>query len=404
LDSLEKATNRLEKELSLKSSAFASSSQFKTTDSKTLAATLKDDEAAIEIIRFPKFKKQFEEETQYAILVLDNKGIQQTLLTNGTEMETKLASVYRKSIQYKVTDSKSYESFWAPVAPLVEGKKTLYLSLDGIYNQINLNTILQPDGQFVGDEKLLITVASTRQIPEVNSQSKLDQELLMFGFPDYGGTGEVAALPGTKAELEQIGKIAAGKGVRTKQFLQKEANEAKFKEETDNPDVLHIATHGFFLNDLAESQEVVYGVEISKAKENPLLRAGLMLADAENTINNAMEVSDANNGILTAYEAMTLSLDQTKMVVLSACETGLGEIRSGEGVYGLQRAFQIAGAETIVMSLWKVDDAATQKLMTNFYSEWLTSGDKLTAFKKAQQSIREEYEEPYYWGAFVMMN
>ncbi len=404
LDSLEGAANKLEKQLSLKSVAFAESGQFKTTDSRALRAVLAADEAAVEIIRFPRFKKQFEDEIQYAVLVLDKEGINYTLLSNGNEMETKLSSLYRKSIQYKITDSKSYDNFWAPVSPLVEGKSTLYLSLDGIYNQVNLNTILQPDGQFIGDERLLITVSSTREIPNINRQSKLDKELLMFGFPDYGGTGQVAALPGTKTELELIKKIAMEKGINTKQYLQKEANEARFKSETDNPAVLHIATHGFFLNDLAESEEIVYGVEISKAKENPLLRAGLMLADAENTINNAMEVSDANNGILTAYEAMTLNLDQTKMVVLSACETGLGEIRSGEGVYGLQRAFQIAGAETIIMSLWKVDDAATQKLMTSFYSEWLNTGDKLTAFKKAQESIRKEYEEPYYWGAFVMMN
>ena len=189
LDSLEDAANRLEKQLSLKSSAFATSSQFKTTDSKTLAATLGPDEAAIEIIRFPSFKKQFAEAVQYAVLVLDGDGIQHTVLKNGSEMETKLASLYRKSIQYKIADSKSYENFWGPIAPLVEGKRTLYLSLDGVYNQINLNTILQPDGKFIGDERLLITVSSTREIPNVNREARLDKELLMFGFPDYGGAG-----------------------------------------------------------------------------------------------------------------------------------------------------------------------------------------------------------------------
>lgn len=404
LDSIEGVANALEKRMSLNSQSFAEASKLTSTTVASLSSTLGNDEAAVEIIRFPAFKKQFSDEVKYAVLVLDKAGIQHVVLDNGVAMESKLASLYRRSIEFKVADNRSYNNFWEPVAPLVTDKKTIYLSMDGIYNQINLNTLLLPDGSYLGDETLLISVSSTRDIAKINKTSKLNDKLLMFGFPDYGGTGKVAALPGTKAELEEINKIARTKGVKTEQYLQAQANEEKFKSATADPGVLHIATHGFFLDDLPENDEVVYGVEISKAKENPLLRSGLMLADAENTITNAKEVSNANNGILTAYEAMTLDLDETKMVVLSACETGLGEIQAGEGVYGLQRAFQIAGAETIIMSLWKVNDEATQKLMTRFYDEWLTTGDKFAAFKSAQMAIREQYEEPYYWGAFVMLN
>jgi CHAT domain-containing protein len=110
-----------------------------------------------------------------------------------------------------------------------------------------------------------------------------------------------------------------------------------------------------------------------------------------------------NNGILTAYEAMNLNLDQTDLVVLSACETGLGELQAGEGVYGLQRAFLVAGARTIIMSLFKVSDEATQQLMIKFYRKWIETGNKKQSFIDAKKEIRNEYRDPIYWGPFVMI-
>ncbi len=100
---------------------------------------------------------------------------------------------------------------------------------------------------------------------------------------------------------------------------------------------------------------------------------------------------------------MNLNLDNTELVVLSACETGLGDITQGEGVYGLQRAFIVAGAKTLIMSMFKVNDEATQKLMVNFYHKWIETGNKRQSFLEAKKELRNEYKEPIYWGAFIMI-
>ena len=158
-----------------------------------------------------------------------------------------------------------------------------------------------------------------------------------------------------------------------------------------------MATHGFFLSDL-DVKDGLDKDDASEIVENPLFRSGLLLAGVSAT----RDEGQLEDGILTAYEAMNLSLDQTELVALSACETGLGEVRNGEGVYGLQRAFNVAGAKAVLMSLWQVDDVATQELMTTFYSIWIQGGDKHAAFRQTQLALKAKYPQPFYWGAFVL--
>jgi CHAT domain-containing protein len=258
------------------------------------------------------------------------------------------------------------------------------------------------DGSFVINQFDLVIVGNSKDlIGYKNKKTRAAKKnAFLLGFPDYGGSA-VAALPGTKVEIDGVSRTLKASGYQVAQYLQLQATEKQLKS-IKGPSLVHIATHGYFMKDVDGGG---VGVASENAKNNPLLRSGILLAGASKTISGEQvpNLESNDNGVLTAYEAMNLNLEGTDLIVLSACETGLGDVKSGEGVYGLQRAFLVAGADAMVMSLWKVDDAATQQLMTNFYTNWTKGGSKLKAFKQAQLQLMTKYKEPYYWGAFVMM-
>jgi CHAT domain-containing protein len=134
-----------------------------------------------------------------------------------------------------------------------------------------------------------------------------------------------------------------------------------------------------------------------------LLRSGLALAGVNTWLQHGQLPAEAEDGLLTAEDVSGMDLLDTELVVLSACETGLGEVRTGEGIFGLQRAFILAGARTLVMSLWKVDDEATRLLMEEFYRRVLAGQGRADAVREAQLAVRAKYPDPYYWGAFVCL-
>lgn len=407
LNAIEAEANRLEKELNKMSAAFAASNKLPTTTLTDVKAKLGSSDAAVEIIGFPLYKQSFTGEKNYTFLIARPSSThpQLVLIEKGQDLDQKYAKAYRNMVQLKANDPITYGKFWKPVDENLTDVDNLHLSLDGIYYQVNIAALKRPDNTYVSDALNLHLYSSTRDIVQTKSGSS-GKKASFIGFPNYGSKGLLEPLPGTKVEISEISAISKSKGFSTEIFMEEEASEENFKR-LKNPSLLHIATHGFFLQESQSFGEKVFGVEVNQAKDNPLLRSGLMLANAEQTMDVATqgtEVSTSNNGVLTAYEVITMDLSKTDLVVLSACETGLGEIKSGEGVYGLQRAFQVAGAETVIMSLWKVSDEATKQLMTSFYKEWMGGKQKEDAFYAAQKSLRQNFPEPYYWGAFVMLN
>ncbi|MBS1486560.1 MAG: CHAT domain-containing protein [Bacteroidetes bacterium] len=400
LAALEREANDMERSLSQKSTDFSSGYTQEKITFETIASALADGEAVVELIRIQAFDKTFTTDSKYAALVL-TKNTQPKLivLDNGNQLETRYLKFYRNAIQQKTEDNYSYDQYWGRIEPALTGKKMIFVSPDGVYNQINLSTLKKPGGDFVLNKFDLALVGNSKDLIALKKPAAAaKKDAFLLGFPNYGGTG-VDALPGTKTEVEGIVKILKANGYQTSLTEQNEATETKIKS-LSGPAIVHIATHGYFLPDGS-----AVGVDAENAKNNPLLRSGLLLAGAAKTMSGEVlpNLESNDNGVLTAYEAMNLNLNGTGLIVLSACETGLGDVRSGEGVYGLQRAFTVAGAKTLVMSLWKVDDAATQTLMTNFYSNLSKGVSKLKAFKQAQLQTMLKYKEPYYWGAFVMI-
>ncbi len=421
--SLREEIEKLERELSERTEGFAQTFEKKPVTWQNVKMALNENEVAVEMVRFRYFNQVFTDSVVYAGLYIDNVDKNSKpgyiLFKEGEEMENRYFSAYRNSIRFKVRDELSYFRFWKPFEDKFGLTKTIYLSPDGVFNQLNLEAIPTPDDRYVIDNSNIILVNNTKDIYFRQVRSRLVQEeklATLVGNPKfYVSTDKkvissgitrgsvVDELPGTEKEISDLTGLLSSHGWNIHDFVYDEATEESIKD-IDNPKLFHIATHGFFTSDKAIETNIE-GVELSQyeALENPLLRTGLMLRGAGDLLGTTQYNYNLEAGILTAYEAMNLNLDRTELVVLSACETGLGDIEVGEGVYGLQRAFLVAGSETIIMSLFKVSDQATQELMVTFYDKWLATGNKRQSFIEAKKEIRNKYKYPIYWGAFVMI-
>jgi CHAT domain-containing protein len=353
------------------------------------------------------------------------------VLKNGAELERKMLAYYRMCMNLKKEDKTSYNVYWKPIQDALDslnpkGFSKIYFSPDGVYNQVNLTTLKNPEtGKYLLETNNIHLLGSSRDLIEFGEDKPIPvstlkkQKAYLFGSPSYGleETGDTdgtrsanlsylqeaigsnvtwAALPATKVEVENINKMLTSKRIADSVFVGEKASEEQVKA-LRSPAILHIATHGYFVKEYSGKIETTKDYMIKEALKDPFQRCGLAFAGCSDPKPNA------EDGILTAAEAMNLHLDETELVVLSACETGLGDIVNGEGVYGLQRAFQQAGAKTIVMSLWKVSDEATQLLMDSFYKYLLKGKPKREAFALAQKELRKQFPHPYYWGAFVVV-
>ncbi|HYO71317.1 MAG TPA: CHAT domain-containing protein, partial [Archangium sp.] len=215
-------------------------------------------------------------------------------------------------------------------------------------------------------------------------------------------------LPGTRKEAEAIQRLLP----QAQLFLGPEATKERLLQ-LPPPGILHLATHGFFLDDAPQptgSRAVGHFGALGEdtrtpAPPDPLLRSGLVFAGASAPAHSGSSPArpPPESALVTALELAGLNLWGTQLVVLSACDTGRGDIKRGQGVYGLRRAFLVAGAETVVMSLWKVDDETTSTLMEAYYHHLLAGQGRATALREAMRVLRLTQPHPHYWAPFLAM-
>jgi len=308
-----------------------------------------------------------------------------------------------------------------PLAAALGGRTRLILAPDGDLARLPFEALPTADGNRLIDTHCVSYVGCGRDVLRFAvTAAGQSGDAVVVADPDFDlhGTGpspeepagrrsrdlgaaavSFARLPGTREEGESVAK-----SLKVRPWLQGDALERRLKA-VRSPRVLHLSTHGFFLADQQDAPAETRGALGRFAGlhlENPLLRSGLALAGGNTWLQSGELPPEAEDGLLTAEDVTGMDLIDTELTVLSACDTGLGDIRAGEGVFGLRRAFALAGAKTLVMSLWKVPDAETRDLMTDFYRRILEDGEtRAEALRNAQLKVKAAHPHPLFWGAFI---
>lgn len=429
IDSLDSKAQNLEKALSAKSKAFNEAFATKQVSWKDVQKNLQNKDVWLEFLRVQGEDKKI----LYVVFAVrkESKTPNVAILNNGKKLEQEELYFYKNSARLRKEDKESYNNFWKPIENLIGDAQKIYYSPDGVYSQINPLSLWDSEkNQYLWDRSDIIFLTSAKDLLQKPSSNKLQGKALLVGNPFYQINDKLqisnqannlqeqssywlqnpvfTSLPATEKEVNAIEAILQKTAnIQVKKLLRAEATEENVKADIAQYNLIHFATHGFFIpSDYEEQMSAIVNIELIENQQehnDPLLRSGLVLAGITDYLVSEKRNPNQEDGILTAYEIMNLPLDKVSLVVLSACETGLGKIQVGEGVYGLQRAFKIAGVKNLLMSLWEVDDTATQELMQNFYNELIKNSDQVQAFRKAQKQIRDKYKHPYYWAAFVML-
>jgi tetratricopeptide (TPR) repeat protein/CHAT domain-containing protein len=448
----EKKCVDLEKDLIRSSSSFQTNLKSKEKDWKEVQGQLKPDEAVIEFVSFslnngydwvdsvmysaivirpgdpqPLYVPLFEESHLEGLMTGDTIRTFANLLYTHAQVR----NVEHHDIGY---GDSLYKLIWKPLESYLTNVKHIYYSPSADLHTISHNAIPISDDQVLSDRFHLDRITSDHEFnsglnetfqlssinmfgglvydidtttlgKEKNKRTKVSNE---FYSEDTDGSrgGSWNYLPGAKKEVESINEFLKKNKVKTVAYYGMEGREELIKkyDSKNCPSILHFSTHGFFFPDPGSTEKHTNNDHVFTTANNPLFRSGLILSGGNYVWKGNKPIDGVEDGILTAYEVSNLYLPSTKLVVMSACETGLGDIKRSEGVYGLQRAFKMAGVEYIIVTLWQVLDKETSEFMILFYQNLLTQKSIPLAFNATQNEMKNRYrDEPYKWAGFVLI-
>ncbi len=441
-DSLNNVIQKQEMELARDSKAYGDYTHNLTIKWKDVQRNLGDNDIAIEFLDFPIINT---DSTLYVAITL-KRGYDSPRMV--TLFEKKQLIAIPEDIYYTQTDVSNL--VWKPLKEELKGIRNIYFVPSGELHRIGIEYLPISKTDNICDVYTLHRLSSTRQLALIQDETE-GKNSVLYGGLDYDeksnaiSTDSVSTresvlrlafsranvdslslrssfdyLEGTRIEADMIAEDMKTHNVPYIYYNGIDGTEETFKQlDGRRPKLMHIATHGFFLTEKEAEKSKLARSEMElmteggpkggrPVEDKAMTRSGLLFSGCNHAIHHEQIPDGEEDGILTAQEISLLDLRGLDLVVLSACQTGLGDIISGEGVFGLQRGFKKAGAKTILMSLDKVNDDATRILMVEFYRNMMNGKNKHQSLKEAQQQLRKvengKYDNPKYWASFILLD
>lgn len=365
---------------------------------------LPTDSVIIDIIRIQKTVRKTIQTNYFAFVIDENISL--VRLNNSIELENDFYKYYLKQVQRKAVDIRSFNNYCGQFNKFIEDKNNIFFTSQGVYNLINIENLLTPENEFLFENKKLYLF--NNYFSKISSKNDCSNDAVIVGSPKFENNEntkfieppeyipkqlscEYTDIPYSEEEGRSISEILKRSGYKTVEYYNEAANIENLNL-IRNPKIFHIATHSF------NFQYPVKGSGISDWENF----SGLLMADSIISKNGNKYYN--NSGLLYSQNIKLFNLENTKLGVLSSCNSGTGLILSNGGFIGIQKAIFIAGVKDLIVSLWVIEDKITQEFMVAFYSEWVKQENTNKSFEIAKTAIKEKYIHPFYWAGFRVIH